>query len=826
MSDPSKKRDRVVETTYIGRNKRRTLASSGALLAGLILSTSGAGVGALPSIVMQQAEPVEALNPNAAVGNVIGASPSVSGDGRFVAFHGAPQDPDNDTRTTTLYLTDQQTGETQELSPVPDGLRSGNSMYPVLSGDGCSVVAVTEMALDVFRDDDTAGRWDVYRANLPHCGGEIGDWELVSSRPGSGGIARDDVVVAPPTTTRGGTLVAYTHPADHLFEADGINTISLVDVAVTIDDPSRSRLVAGSPADSPTDTFIHIGLDQPALSADGSHLAYRSDALSEAAVPGWAPGVVDGDFATTQVYVWEIAQADPFLAVDLVSVRPDGSMSSGAGEPDVSRTALDIAFTSSDPLLVEADYPDCTDDCPAQVFVADRDTDDDGELGVDDVTAITLLSMRNDDGVGVAGSGPSSQPTISSDGQLVAFVTKATNLQLIEVPAIGSDDDGDLLLAEVRNGRLSRLTESVEGVVPAHGVHSHPDISDTGRTVVFDTSAAVDLLGVDAAVGRQVVARSSEPQLSLAAVDLGTTLVGLESDEWYAAVVNDGPSSFQPTSVTISGSLFTINTESELNTCALAATVPAGGSCTVAVSYTPTEPGPSTASITIAEEGFGAVAISTTLEGAGGNPALRIDSPGDFELVNVGTPSIEIVYDVHNISFVPTEVTSFEITGANASDFAFTANNCALRPLNPRASCSVGITFTPSGEGRRTALVELATREGQYTTMIVAGDGEYEPVLEIASESVEAGRDFLATGDQYPPNSEVTVVFGDGPNSSVTAVTDENGSFEVIVPVAQTERGGDRTIVVQSTSGAAASAPVEVIEDDQAFVGMPGFGLG
>jgi phosphatidate phosphatase APP1 len=69
-------------------------------------------------------------------------------------------------------------------------------------------------------------------------------------------------------------------------------------------------------------------------------------------------------------------------------------------------------------------------------------------------------------------------------------------------------------------------------------------------------------------------------------------------------------------------------------------------------------------------------------------------------------------------------------------------------------------------------------------------------------------------------------VFGEGSNSAVTATTDENGNFAVMVPVDSNERGGDRTIVVQSASGAAASAPVEVIEDEQIFVGLPGFGLG
>jgi hypothetical protein len=820
------KRSTVVESRRNGRNKRRTLAGSSALLAGIVMSASGVDVGALPDVALAQAEPVAATDAHTSIGDAAGVSPSVSGDGRYVVFHGAPA-TESDTRTATVYLTDRETGLTIELSPVPAALRSGATMYPVIAGDGCSVAAVTEMALDVFRDDDNGARWDIYRSTLPHCGGTIGNWELVSSRPGSGGIARDDVALAAPSTSRSGTVVAYTHPADHLFEADGITTISLVDVAVPIDNPVRSRFVAGSPADSPTDTFVHFGLDQPSLSADGLSIAYRSDATSADAVPGWAGGLVDGGPAITQVFAWDIDQPDPFLAVDLISRRLDGLPSSGAGEPDLSRKGMDIAFTSNDALLTEALYPNCSGGCPNQVFVADRDIDNDGQVGPDDTTVISLISSRNDTAPLVAGIGPSSQPSISADGQLVAFVTKAANLQLIEVPAVGSGDDGDLLLAEVRNGRLSRLTTASDGVLPTQGVHAHPDISDTGRTVVFDTAAATDLVGPDAVPVRQVVARSADPLLSLPAVDLGTTLVGLESDEWYVAVINDGPSSFQPTSVSISGSQFKINADSPQNTCAVGASVPAGGSCTVAVTYTPTSPGSSSATVTVAEEGFGAVSVSTSLEGSGGNPALRIEPGGaDFGAVVVGEPSIEFVFDLSNIAFAPTEITSFEITGAHASDFDFTSNNCAFRPLNPRALCGVGVTFTPSDAGRRTALVELTTRDDQYTTMILAGDGEFAPVLDIDTESVDAGRDFIASGSQYPPNTEVTIVFGDGANSAVTATTDENGSFAVIVPVDSNERGGDRTIVVQSASGAAASAPVEVIEDDGIFVGLPGFGLG
>ena len=812
-----------------GRNRRRTLAGSAALLAGLLMSSSTGGVGAAPQFVLSQAEIAPVDVDTAAVGNAIGANPSVSGDGRYVVFQGVPPSPD-DSRASTIFLTDRESGATTELSPVPEGLRAGDSVHPVISGNGCAVVAVTQMALDVFRDDDTGDRWDVYRSTLPHCDGTLGDWELVSSRTGSGGIARDDVVVARPTTSRSGTLIAYTHPADHLFDAEGINTVSLVDAAVPIDDATRSRFVAGSPADSPTDTFIHAGLDQPVLSGNGQHLVYRSDAASSDAVPGWSPGLVDGGPATAQIYSWTIAEPDPFQAVTLISALPDGSPSSaGAAEPDVSRNGRSITFTSSDTALAAAEYPDCASDCPSQVFIVDRDSDDDGEIGIDEIAAVDIVSVSNnssdDSGVPVAGTSPSTQPSISGDGQLVAFVTRAPNLQLIEVPGIGSGDDGDLLLAEVRSGRLTRLTEAAGSILPTPGVHAHPDLSDAGRTAVFDTAAAADLLVEGALAGRQVVARSSDPLLSLPDADMGTTLVGLASDEWYVAVINDGPSSFRPISVTVSNPRFEINPEK--STCLLDISVPAGGDCTVALTFTPSAPGSASAILTVAEEGFGAVSVSAALEGAGGNPALRIEPASiDIGTVVVGEPSVEVQFDLSNIGFSPTEITSFEISGAHASDFEFASNNCVFRPLNPRAACSVGVIFTPSDAGRRTALVELATRDGQYTTMVLAGDGEYEPVILIDTESVEAGRDFLAAGSQYPPNTEVTIVFGDGPNSSVTAVTDADGKFLVRVPVDSNERGGDRTIVVQSDSGAAASAPVEVVEENQTYIGLPGFGLG
>ncbi|MEM1333251.1 MAG: choice-of-anchor D domain-containing protein, partial [Actinomycetota bacterium] len=624
--------------------------------------------------------------------------------------------------------------------------------------------------------------------------------------------------------------------------------------------PLRSRLADGLPLDLPDNPFTHTGMDQPSLSDDGRFLAFRSTATSNAAVPGWSTGPVEGAAATAQVYVWEIDDDDPFTAIRLVSTDVDGAPSTaGAADPALSRDGTVAVFTSADQRIVpEAVYPACEANCPEQVFAVDRDAEGDGLIdgpGAERVVLVSALIERDDLGERVvAGTSSSSQPAVSGNGQLVAFTTKAANLQLVQVPGVGSGPDGDLLLAHLERRTLERLTVGPDdGVVPTAGVHARPDLSDTGRTVVFDSAAADRLTGqvldvtdaepdADAESdesaadaedlddtrlpGRRVVARSLPPQLSLPDADLGTTLVGLESDEWYVAVINDGPSSFLPAEVTISGSEFVVNPDA--STCLLGASVPAGGDCTVAFSYTPGAAQVSTATLRVAEAGFDAVAIESTIAGAGGEPTLKIEPAGaDLGVVTVGESSVELRFDIENTApIVPTSLSQFEIAGAHAADFEFTSNDCLDRPLNPRATCSVGITFRPTDAGRRTALVTIGTPSGQYTTMVIAGDGRFEPVVQIARAEVETGDNFIVTGQGFEAEAEVTLVFGDDPTDVVVATTDADGDVFVSVPVSARERDGLRPIVVQSANGTAASSTVEVRSDDRPYVGMPGFGLG
>ena len=806
----------------------------------MILSAGAVNVSARPIVILEQvgsAPPGASAQP---VGDQLGSHPSISGDGQYVVYQGVPEQPvvlegeipdlPLDERESTVYLSNRQDGSTVELTPVPDGLRPGNSISPIISGDGCSVVTITEMALDVFSDDDAGARWDVYRSVLPHCEGAVGNWELVSTRNDGSSLARDDVRPEfPPTVSRSGTAIAFVHPDERLFDAPEVNAITLVDLTVPASDSGRAQVVPGMPIDRPNTVFVHVGLDQPALSDDGRYLAYRSDAFSAEAVPVWGAGQIDGARATQQVFVWDRLEPDPFRLVQLVSALPTGEpTTAGAGEPVVSRAGRVIAFSSGDQGLVPSVFPTCTDDCPTQIFRLDRDVDADNvydELGETALEMVSAEPITEDAPTPVAGRAASSQPTLSSDGQLLAFVSKAPNLQLIQAPGSGEALDGDILVAGADGVSLRRITVSTDGVRPTIGAHSRPDLSDTGRIAVFDTLAARQLIDEGATPGRQVVALSSPSRVALADADVGTTVVGLESAGWFVSLVNEGPSAFDPATVTVDDDRFDIDPDE--SSCVIGTLVPAGARCNVSFTFTPTSDAAVSATITIAEEGFEALSVSATVSGSGGDPALQIyPGGGDFGEVAVGHSGIEFLFDVSNVGFLSSSVERIEIVGAHASEFAITTNNCADRPLNPRANCAVGVTFTPSEAGRRTVLIDASTPQGQSTSVILAGDGVFEPELVTLENTVRAGEEFVLGGSDYPANTELVVVFGDGPGDKVNVTTNDGGGFIALIPVQPNASGGDRQVVVQSAQGVAAVAPIEVIEDDTMYIGVPGFGLG
>jgi Tol biopolymer transport system component len=254
------------------------------------------------------------------------------------------------------------------------------------------------------------------------------------------------------------------------------------------------------------------------MSLDGRYTAFVSG----------AQGLVAGDTnGAPDVFVRDRVAG----TTTRVSVATGGGQGNGRSDlPSISRDGRYVAFSSTATNLVSGDTNGRSD-----VFVRDRvagttrrvsvttgggqangDSDfpsisDDGQqvafgsaasnLGsgdgnglhdvfVRDLTAATTRRVSVSS-AGAGGDGPSLFPAISGDGSVVAFVSDATNL-------VTGDTNGNRdVFVRVRSTNLTQIVSIGAGGEPADNLSAEPAVSRDGRYVAFD-SAASNLVGGDA----------------------------------------------------------------------------------------------------------------------------------------------------------------------------------------------------------------------------------------------------------------------------------------------------------------------------------------
>jgi Tol biopolymer transport system component len=326
-------------------------------------------------------------------GNGASRWPSVSADGRFVAFgsyasnlvagdaNGLPdvfvrdRDPDGN------GVFDEGNSLTLRVSVRPDGGDSDGASYtPSISADGSRIAFAGEA--DDLVGDDTNGRADVFVRDL------VAGTTIRASVDSSGSEAHSDSYY--PAISADGRYVAFQSYALDLVanDANGVADIFVRDLLAG--QTTRASVdSAGGEADDLSNS--------PAISAHGEAVVFTSR----------ADDLVAGDFnASTDVFVHDQTTG----ATTRVSVDSFGHEHEGESTvPSISADGRFVVFQGESLELVDADLED-----EPNVFLHDRTSG-----------ATTLVNVNC---AGQAAEYGSFEPAISADGRFVAFMSHADNL--------------------------------------------------------------------------------------------------------------------------------------------------------------------------------------------------------------------------------------------------------------------------------------------------------------------------------------------------------------------------------------------------------------
>ena len=193
--------------------------------------------------------------------------------------------------------------------------------------------------------------------------------------------------------------------------------------------------------------------------------------------------------------------------------------------------------------------------------------------------------------------------------------------------------------------------------------------------------------------------------------DFGSVLVGQTSAAQTLTLTNSGTATLTISGITASGDY------AATNTCN--GSLAAGTNCSISVTFTPTQTGARTGTLTIADDAAGSPQ-TVALSGTGLTPAAAVLSQASLSFGSQATDTTSPAQTVvlSNPGQAPLAISSIAISG----DFAQT-NNCGTS-VAAGASCLIDISFKPSATGNRTGTLTVSDNApGSPQTVALAGSG-------------------------------------------------------------------------------------------------------
>lgn len=178
--------------------------------------------------------------------------------------------------------------------------------------------------------------------------------------------------------------------------------------------------------------------------------------------------------------------------------------------------------------------------------------------------------------------------------------------------------------------------------------------------------------------------------------------IGQTSSPQKVTLTNTGTATLNISSIVASGDYAISN-----NTCG--ATVAAGASCDVSVTFHPTKKGKRTGNLTFTDNAPNSPQ-NVALTGVG--QSIMLSPTGlNFGTVAVGNTSSQQNITVTNVGTTTVTFTGFVFAGAAAGDYLISANTCGAT-IAAGANCSVGVKFKPTVKATRNAKLNVKNNGG------------------------------------------------------------------------------------------------------------------
>jgi len=366
-------------------------------------------------------------------------NPSISSDGRFVAFESDATNlvADDTNNVTDVFVADVQNGSIERISLGLSGVEAnGASTNPVISGNG-RYVAFESFASNLV-SGDTNRVIDIFVYDRQTASTTRVSISSSASQATSHSFS--------PSISENGQVIAFYSLATNLVAND---TNRAIDVFVhdTLSGNTERVSVDANGNQGNMDSW------QPRISANGQYVVFSSNASD----------LVAGDTNSAQdIFVYDRQE----LAIMLVSNTADGLPSNGrSAYPAISGDGNIVVFESNATNLVADDNNDATD-----IFTFDQRQQ-----------ILTKVSISN---LGGDTDGPSYQPAISQDGRFVSFFTYASNLVDAD-----SNNFEDVFIYDQQTGRMELLTNTEDGQA-SNSSSFNPSLNADGRYIALFSFAS------------------------------------------------------------------------------------------------------------------------------------------------------------------------------------------------------------------------------------------------------------------------------------------------------------------------------------------------